>query len=96
MDPQQKASRLRHALRGLDLSEREERIVGWAGQIWDDETMEIVCSLMERVREAGFLDGIQHYSPADERDRHDDSPDDTDPTVDLSGRIIEGNSGPGW
>lgn len=62
MDAAGKAERLRFALRGVELDEREERIIGWAGQMWDQDAMEIVCSLLEKVREAGFLSrGADEY-----------------------------------
>jgi hypothetical protein len=45
----------RHALRDVDLDEREVHEVVDAASSWDLTKVEIWCSLFEKVREAGFL-----------------------------------------
>jgi hypothetical protein len=52
---ERKAAHLIHALRGVELDERHERFIGWAGQMWDQDAIEACCSMLELVREAGYL-----------------------------------------
>lgn len=47
---------LRHALRGVELDERDEKIVEWAEQLWDGPTTAVICGLFEKVRIAGGVD----------------------------------------
>jgi len=64
---EKKAQQLIHALRGVELDERHERFIGWAGQMWDQDAVEACCSMLELVREAGYLSrsvpGADEYVP---------------------------------
>ena len=43
--------RLRHALRGLSLDERDERYLTHYARIWDYETLDVVIGWIEQARE---------------------------------------------
>lgn len=59
MSAAKKAEMLRYAMRGVELDERKERFIGWAGQMWDLDAVEVCCSMLELAREAGFLERPQ-------------------------------------
>lgn len=93
MDPVRKVDLLRYALRGQLLTDRDERVLGWAGQQWTPEVVEVVATWIETARESAFLDGLGRRRAAEEaaEGRPNGRTSDIDP-----GGIIEGNSGPGW
>lgn len=93
MDPAAKARLLRYALRGLLLTERDERVLGWAGQQWTPEAVEAVATWIETVRESAFLDGLGLRRATEEA--AEGRTNGRTPGVDPGG-IIGGNSGPGW
>lgn len=42
--------RLRHALRGLRLDERDERSIRWYARTWDDDRIDVVTGWIEQAR----------------------------------------------
>lgn len=49
---EERAVQLRQALRGVDLDDRDERLIRWLAG-WEAETVERVVSLIDRARRAG-------------------------------------------
>jgi hypothetical protein len=45
----------RRALHDVELDEREVSVLVEAASTWDLTTVEVICSLFEKVREAGYL-----------------------------------------
>jgi hypothetical protein len=78
----------RHALRDVELDEREVHVLVDAASSWDLATVEVVCSLFEKVRKAGGVQILdlqnQIHDKAREIQRQDNHPE------------VPGNSGPGW
>jgi hypothetical protein len=62
--------RFLHALRGIDLDDRDREVLRELSTRSDLVTVEVLCSLFEKVREYGFLQGIQGHAPETERSRH--------------------------
>lgn len=50
---------LRRATRDVELDEREAKFLEDAGSRWNFMDIDVFCTLLEYVREAGFLVGIQ-------------------------------------
>ena len=57
--------RLRDALEGVELTEREERYLEWLSRM-DSETVEVFAGLFERTREAGRIEGHKKSTPREE------------------------------
>jgi hypothetical protein len=55
MDLTDKVELLTYAVRGVELDEREQQMLAGAAATWDDRTIEIWCSFMEKIREAGMV-----------------------------------------
>jgi hypothetical protein len=55
-DPEQREEALRDALRGVDLGRYDERMIAWALKRFDNSTLRVFVSWMERARTAGMVD----------------------------------------
>jgi hypothetical protein len=74
---------LRDACRGVEFDAVEELTVARLAQL-DDRTVQTLCSLLEKVREVGYVERLHAAT----------EPPPAWPA--LGGRGVAGNSGPGW
>lgn len=86
--PDDREAQLREACRDLTLDEREERIIRWLASMCDAPTRKTITSLLEKVREAGYLAGLEAHQRAADRQ--------TQPATHQSEQGFLGNTGPGW
>lgn len=85
--PHDREDQLRDACRGVDLDDREERVIGWLASMTDAATCETIASILEKVREAGYLTRVVERADAAEK---------PPPIVIERPDWVAGNSGPGW
>jgi hypothetical protein len=55
-DPEQREEALRDALRGVDLGTYDEKMIAWVLKRFDNSTLRVLVSWMERARTAGMVD----------------------------------------
>ncbi|MCW2640446.1 MAG: hypothetical protein JWP76_2752 [Dactylosporangium sp.] len=55
-DPEQREEALRDALRGVELGRYDERMLAWTLRQFDNSTLRVFVSWMERARTAGMVD----------------------------------------
>jgi hypothetical protein len=55
-DPEQREETLRDALRGVDLGTYDERMVAWTLKRFDNSTLRVLVSWIERTRTAGMVE----------------------------------------
>jgi hypothetical protein len=55
-DPEQREEALRDALRGVELGTYDERMLAWTLKQFDNSTLRVFVSWMERARTAGMVD----------------------------------------
>jgi hypothetical protein len=55
-DPEQREEALRDALRGVDLGTYDEKMIAWVLKRFDNSTLRVLVSWMERARTAGMAD----------------------------------------
>jgi hypothetical protein len=55
-DPEQREEALRDALRGVELGRYDERMLAWTLKQFDNSTLRVFVSWMERARTAGMVD----------------------------------------
>jgi hypothetical protein len=55
-DPEQREEALRDALRGVDLGTYDERMVAWTLKRFDNSTLRVLVSWIERARTAGMVE----------------------------------------
>ena len=53
----EREDRLRHAVRGMDLTADDERAIAWLSRC-EQSTVETVTRMFDRVRRAGFTDSL--------------------------------------
>lgn len=57
-EPAQREEALRDALRGVELGNHDERIVAWALRAFDNSTLRVIVSWLERTRGAGIQEAV--------------------------------------
>jgi hypothetical protein len=90
--PQEREDALRKAARGIDLDAHEELMLAGFAHSWGAEVTERVCSLLEKVREAGYLTALTERADALSVM---EAPAIAHPPAER-GRWVAGNSGPGF
>lgn len=93
--PAELESDLLHALRDVDLSAEEQRVLHWVAETWTTPMVAMLVDLLERTRTQGGVDVLEIEDALRRKAREARS----GPRYDLDGNIplyAQGNSGAGW